>query len=176
MTEIAYGLCQCGCGERAPVATRTTTSKGWVKGEPLKYLLGHNAALRVKWIEEDRGFETPCWVWQGYIAPNGYGKSRAAKFAHVAQWEITNGPVPDGLELDHLCRVPACVNPSHLEAVTHAENMRRAPRCVMNEESVAEVRRLLATGMMGKEIGQRLGVHPRIVSSIKCGKAWVGVG
>jgi hypothetical protein len=40
-------------------------------------------------------------------------------------YEMLVGPVPDGLELDHLCRVPACVNPDHLEPVTHIENVRR---------------------------------------------------
>lgn len=45
--------------------------------------------------------------------------------AHVASWELARGPVPEGLELDHLCRNTRCVNPGHLEPVTHAENMRR---------------------------------------------------
>lgn len=179
MTEIAYGFCQCGCGERTKIATRSTTSKGWVKGEPLRYLLGHNHALKVPHIEEDRGYETPCWIWQGTKIPLGYGRvNRDGRetFAHIYEWERVNGPVPAGLELDHLCRVTSCCNPAHLEPVTHAENMRRAARCVMSEGSVAEVRRLLATGITGREIGRRLGIHDRIVSSIKCGKAWVGVG
>lgn len=47
-------------------------------------------------------------------------------FAHVFVYETLVGPVPDELELDHTCRVRACVRPSHLEPVTHAENMERA--------------------------------------------------
>jgi hypothetical protein len=174
-----YGYCQCGCGEKAPVATRTTTRDGHVKGQPMRYIRGHVAALKVRWIEEDRGHETPCWIWQGATIGKGYGRVNVPEretFAHVVEWEKVNGPVPEGLELDHLCRVPACCNPAHLEAVTHAENMRRAERCVMTPESVAEVRRLLRGGIAGRDIGRRLGVHERIVSSIKCGKAWVGVG
>lgn len=106
---------------------------------------------------------------------HGYRGGRET-FAHIYEWEKVNGPTPDGLELDHLCRNPSCCNPAHLEAVTHAENMRRAPRCVMTAESVSEVRRLLRDGHTGRDVGRRLGVHERIVSSIKCGKAWVGVG
>lgn len=179
MTETtSYGLCRCGCGERTAIASRTTTSKGWVKGQPLKYLLGHNAALRVKWIEQDCGYETPCWVYQGTKLPLGYGRvnrNRRETFAHIHEWEQVNGPVPEGLELDHLCRVPACCNPAHLEAVTHAENMRRSSRCILNPEKVAEIRRLLATGMVQRVIAERVGVTRGVVRDVKTGKSWVGV-
>lgn len=54
-----------------------------------------------------------------------------AKFpAYHYSYEQENGPIPAGLEIDHLCRVPTCVRPSHLEAVTHAENMRRMGEAV----------------------------------------------
>lgn len=47
------------------------------------------------------------------------------KGAHIVAWELAHGPVPKGLELDHVCRNKACSTVSHLEAVTHAENVRR---------------------------------------------------
>lgn len=69
-----------------------------------------------------------CWLWNGSIDGRGYGvvtyKNRTMN-AHRASWIIANGSIPAGLELDHLCRVPCCVNPSHLEPVTHLENVRR---------------------------------------------------
>lgn len=181
MVEVAYGFCHCGCGEQAPIARDNDRRFGWVKGEPKRFLRGHSrrGVHKVGHVERDCGYETPCHIWQGYIAPNGYGRlsdDGRSTFAHIPAWEAVNGPVPDGLELDHLCRNPPCVNPDHLEAVTHAENMQRSVRCVMTPESVGEVRRLLDQGLTGREIGRRLGVHDRIVSYIKCDKRWVGVG
>jgi Pyruvate/2-oxoacid:ferredoxin oxidoreductase delta subunit len=74
---------------------------------------------RGKYFIEDRGFRTPCWIWQGSINRKGYGP-------HRRYWERATGKkVPDGLEIDHLCRVRACVNPNHLEPVTHVENLTR---------------------------------------------------
>lgn len=73
--------------------------------------------------------ETNCWEWQRGLSDYGYGRVRLGHrraFAHVIGWEQMRGPVPEGLELDHLCRNSRCWNPDHLEPVTHQENMRRS--------------------------------------------------
>lgn len=69
-----------------------------------------------------------CWIWLGTIDKYGYAKLGSTHFgrkAHRASYTVFKGPIPDGLEVDHVCREKRCVNPEHLEAVTHDENMRR---------------------------------------------------
>lgn len=69
-----------------------------------------------------------CWPWPGYRCPRGYGKcgfNGRIVPAHRAAYLTLVGPIPEGLSLDHICHNPSCVNPAHLEPVTHAENMRR---------------------------------------------------
>lgn len=65
-----------------------------------------------------------CWAWTGYRQPSGYGQFDK-QYAHRWAFEHLRSEIPEGLELDHLCRVRHCVNPWHLEPVTHAENHRR---------------------------------------------------
>ena len=69
--------------------------------------------------------ESGCWLWAGRLDCQGYGRLGDVG-AHVLVWRALHGPVPPGLELDHLCRVHACVNAAaHLEPVTHRVNCLR---------------------------------------------------
>ncbi len=79
---------------------------------------------------EHKVFKTSCgcWLWLGYLIRRGYGRvslDGKMKLAHRVVYEILHGPIPPGLECDHLCRVRACVNPDHIEPVTPSENAKR---------------------------------------------------
>jgi hypothetical protein len=84
------------------------------------------------WSKVDKAGENGCWLWRGTRRPAGYGTfykarevTRKNALAHRMAYELMVGPIPEGLVIDHLCRNPPCVNPSHLEPVTIGENARR---------------------------------------------------
>lgn len=74
--------------------------------------------------------ESGCWLWTGGLTGRGYGGlwvDGHMRSAHRVLRETLVGPVPQGFELDHKCRIRSCVNPDHVEPVTHRVNMRRSP-------------------------------------------------
>lgn len=81
-------------------------------------------------MDPDRYIPEPnsgCWLFLGFLDDDGYGRfyyKARTQMAHRAAYKELRGPIPHGLVLDHICRVRSCVNPWHLRAVTHAENMR----------------------------------------------------
>lgn len=80
------------------------------------------------WSKVDRRGHDECWEWMAAKVPMGYGQLRIPGghlYAHRVAYEELVGPIPDGLSLDHLCRNTSCVNPAHLEPVTHRENCLR---------------------------------------------------
>lgn len=83
-----------------------------------------------------------CLVWTGHKNAYGYGlvndpASKKQRLAHVVAYELANGPVPEGHELDHLCSNRPCVSIAHLEAVTHRENMARVAVRHQEQKAVA---------------------------------------
>lgn len=79
-----------------------------------------------EWVVDENG----CWIWQRSLRSTGYGNYSEGwnkiKLAHRVIYGRFRGPIPEGLVLDHLCRVRSCVNPDHLEPVTQRENVMRA--------------------------------------------------
>lgn len=104
------------------------------------------------WSKVDRRADDECWLWTGGLS-SGYGRfnsgpNKRSGLAHRFAYELTVGPIPAGLTIDHLCRNRACVNSRHLEPVTGVENTMRGfsphakcarkTHCIRNHEFSAE--------------------------------------
>lgn len=124
-----------GCGRRARARFLCSAHyQRWAKygdplaGNPLRIIGNIEARF---WARVDK--TDTCWLWTGGgVTRHGYfyGRltvGRRQVLAHRYAYELLVSPIPEGLELDHICRVTRCVNPTHVEPVTHAENMRRSP-------------------------------------------------
>lgn len=175
MPDIPYGFCHCGCGEKTNLQKFSAATEGRVKGQPSKYLLGHGSYKKTpEYLEEDRGYETPCWVWQRTLFVQGYGKKivegRSLR-AHGVYYERAKGPVPEGLQLDHLCRVKSCVNPNHLEAVTQEVNIQRGRCAKLTPDDVREILSV-SRRISNRKLGECYGVDETTISLIRRGKTW----
>jgi hypothetical protein len=116
-----------------------------------------------------------CWIWQGARTGSGYGAiqrepgSTSMVGAHVRAYEAEHGPMPEGLVVDHLCRVKMCVNPAHMEAVTMAENTRRGRSAKLTAADVQEIRRSTARGV---DMAARYGVSKTTISEVRSRRYW----
>lgn len=120
----------------------------------------------VKWAEDT---ETGCWRWKAFLNNAGYGTfcwkapGHSRKYSHGAHrvaWELYRGPIPDGMYIDHVCRVRCCVNPDHLRVVTHRLNNIENSLCppALNAQKIccpkcgsAYMTRTKRTGKTGRE-------------------------
>lgn len=135
---IASQLAQCerdGCQRDAKVRGycaghySTLLRNGTIRALPKASLRERMAAMTAEGgIPPERPALGRCHIWTGRTDACGYGIVSVdgnRKRAHRVAYEAARGPIPDGLVIDHLCRVRNCVKPAHLEAVTSMENMRR---------------------------------------------------
>jgi len=183
-----YGYCHCGCGEKTTICAHTDKRHSVIKGEPLKYINGHNTCKTprssVEYIVDG---STGCWEWQRSKTKEGYGTvsiSGTKTTAHRHYYKGFVGPVPDELDVCHTCDNPGCVNPRHLFLGTRKENMEdcaakgrvaRGERLSLKltDENVANIKELLQQGIvMQKDIAMMFGVSPHNITDIKKGKTW----
>lgn len=157
------GICECGCGETTLVATRTRSHLGQVKGQPLRFVNGHNARKRTDWTEVPGPLSTPCWLWNGTVNGEGYGVLRVnykQLKAHRWVWERMCGTLPgDGLVPDHLCRQRSCVNPGHIDWVSSATNRRRGAGVSITGYQALSARLMVATTTMTRrDVAETAGI------------------
>ncbi len=172
-----HGLCACGCGERTTIAPVTRRKYGQVRGHPIRFVRGHNrtrmSITSDDYTVEDRGHETPCWIWDHHLSPLGYGKVAyrgKVIFAHRRMYEQEVGPISNGEECDHLCRQPSCIRPSHIELVGHRENVRRGRAQKLTWEVVCAIR---AHEGSSYTAAREFGISPAYAWQIRSGKVRV---
>jgi hypothetical protein len=173
--ETREGYCKCGCGLLTRIPKYGDVSKGWVKGKPLDWLSGHYSRTKVKYVVDP---VTGCWNWVSTLSTEGYGRVLLdGRFyqAHVITYQTKYGPVPEGKELDHLCRNRKCCNPDHVEPVTRTENVRRGARTKLTVESVRKIKQLCAEGNGIRQTAKEFGVAYSTVRSLLLGRSWKGV-
>lgn len=139
------------------------------------------------WRQVDRTLENGCWPWLGYLDKDGYGRftlNRKKYQTHRFAYFLATGQEPNGSHIRHSCDNPSCVNPAHLSAGSHVDNMHdrnargrhafgerngRAKLTPDDVRSVLEWRNLKASF---RSIGQRLGVNERVIRDIATGVSW----
>jgi hypothetical protein len=155
------------------------------------------------WLKVDKEHESGCWIWRGNLNKQGYGRfgvNRKIILAHRYSWEITNGEIPDGMYVCHICDVPACVNPSHMFLGTLADNnedMRRKgrginppakanrtsfqkgvtsgenhPRAKLTRSDIEEAKLLREQGWKYKDIAKKYGVATPTLHRAVRGTTW----
>lgn len=132
-------LCECGCGEITSIVRDTDSRRGLLAGQPRRFIHGHRgrlpqrrgpqrretAALFWQYVQPEPN--SGCWIWSGARNNMGYGILGVDRTHRIA-YTLLRGPIPDGLVLDHLCRIRCCVNPWHVEAVQQSVNVQRGAR------------------------------------------------
>ncbi len=168
---IPLGFCQCGCGQRTNIAPQTSTKIGWIKGRPLRFVLGHRTSTP-RYATEDRGYDTLCYIWQRCLNHDGYAFSSHGYEARRA-YERRYGPMPSGHETHHRCEQRACVRPDHLLAVTHKENVRFQARVKLTQEKADLIRRIYEeTALSYGKLAKTFGVSKPTIAKIITRRTW----
>lgn len=193
--SVPYGLCHCGCGGRTKVATSSDARRGYVRGEPYRFIQGHGGVRgRVSPPLHELFFhrvakrsDDECWEWQGSRTKQGYGKLQhetVTKLTHRIAYEFAFGDIPDGLVVRHKCDNPPCCNPSHLETGTYKDNMKdasdrgraihgeRSPAAILTEDDVREIRWQYGQGVTISAMSRHYGVARATIRSAIHRRTW----
>lgn len=132
----------------------------------------HGTVAERFWSKVEKIPFDSCWHWTGTLS-GGYGLMQSGnggsvRSAHRISYELHKGPIPDQLQIDHLCRVRHCVNPDHLEAVTRRENFLRgfAPTAVAHRTGLCKRGHSLVEG----------NVYHKANGAVQCRRCFIDVG
>jgi len=193
-SEIPYGYCQCGCGQKTKISDQSCTSKDWVKDQPRRFLKGH----RAKWESNQttladryskfvlRGALDECWPWQAALV-HGYGilsfQGQMLK-AHRISYFLHYGELPDDLCVCHRCDNRQCVNPAHLFLGTYADNRAdcvnkdrqskgsKNGKSKLTPDQVQEIRRLYEMGRSQSVLARQFDISRSAISAIITSTNW----
>lgn len=193
-------LCQCNCGLPAPIASETRTARGWVKGQPIQFRVGHyprqtrslaeRFAVQVDW-SLGQGPEGTCYQWIATAEKSSYGQmghEGKIVMAHRVAWFLAYGTWPTPCAL-HSCDNPPCCNVEHLFEGTQVDNMHDmwskgrglkaqpksrgelSPHAKLTEQTVREIRALHGK-VTQRELAKRYGVSLSLISHVQARRAW----
>lgn len=194
------GICLCGCGQKTTIAPENVRSKGWIRGQPIRYLPGHNAApyrptlANAFWLYCEPGPAHECWLWTGPKTTLGYGYfkwQRKEYYAHRVAYELHYGPIPrrnnpQDASILHKCDNPSCQNWAHLLLGTQADNSldmiakgrnvifrgKQNGAAKLSETDIVEIRQLREQGTSRLELAQQYNVSENNISRITNRKTW----
>jgi hypothetical protein len=168
LTPLAFECPKCGAKPGDHCAKRCTTDE-------LGRIHVQRTRLLIPFHEEPGPLDSPCWVCE--LAVNNKGYARIRRYgrewlAHRWMWKELRGPIPEGLVIDHLCRVTRCINPEHLEPVDFDENVHRGRGTIVTREQAIEIRRLRHLGLTYQQCGDQVGVSGANARSVIRGRSW----